>query len=118
MTLVKLRALEALADDKGTTEGERGNARAAAAKLRACIEPEQSGVGPDWQGLLASFLESAPPRHDGVTRGKDQTPRCTASYPSGARCLRRARVRGVCLKCLRRRAPIRQRKDGGRGSGC
>jgi hypothetical protein len=118
MTLAKLRALEALADDKGTTEGERRNARDAAARVRARIELEQSDVGPDWQRLLASFLESAPSRHDGMTPGKDQALRCMASFPSGVRCLRRARVRGVCLKCLRRRAPLWKRKDGARGSGC
>lgn len=116
MTLAKLRALEALSNDRSTTEGERRNARAAAARVRARIEPEQSGAGPDWEGLLASFLEAAP-YHDGVTR-KDQTPRCMAAFPSGVRCLRRARVRGLCMKCLRRRAPIWKRKDGARGSGC
>jgi hypothetical protein len=36
----------------------------------------------------------------------DKPERCCAAYPSGARCIRRAAYRGMCMKCVRRRAPI------------
>jgi hypothetical protein len=34
-------------------------------------------------------------------------PRCKVRYPSGQRCVRRARVRGVCCRCARRAAAVR-----------
>jgi hypothetical protein len=48
--------------------------------------------------------------HDGVLRTKDGAPRCMAAYPSGCRCPRRARVRGMCIRCLRRAAPVWDRR--------
>jgi hypothetical protein len=59
--------------------------------------------GTDWSALDAPINPAIARSPDGVVSEK---PRCIAAYSSGIRCIRRARVFGMCFKCARRAAPI------------
>jgi hypothetical protein len=72
--------------------------------------PEGSGGDVDWQAVTTMVLELLGESvHDGIIRSKDGRPRCMAAYPGGKRCRRRARIRGMCVVCLRRDAAIWRR---------
>ncbi len=105
MTRAKLGGASAIARC-GATE-QRAPANSARQWVRTRINPRHTSAGVGLGVLQNAPL--APPNgaaHDGVLRTNDGAPRCMAAYPSGSRCPRTARVRGMCLKCLRREAPV------------
>ena len=90
--------------------GHRNNAPLGDAKPH--VDGERPAGEVDWFALAEGFCEPlGATTHDGVLRGKDDTSRCMAATASGKRCRRRARIRSMCVKCLRREAPLWRRRS-------
>jgi hypothetical protein len=68
---------------------------------RLCTQPatcESAATAAATLLALARLGDQDGPSHNDVAAA-----RCTARYPSGSRCIRKAGPGGVCPKCLRRR---------------
>lgn len=102
--MTKLQALDALASSSSAAPGERENAARAASALRAKTAAVD-GARQVSADLLDEMFGTRPAR---PTVRKETAPRdrCAAAFPSGSRCPRRPKLRGFCLKCFRRDAPV------------
>lgn len=105
--MTKLQALDALASSSSAAPGERENAARAASALRAKTAAVD-GERPVSADLLDEMFGARPahPARPAVRKETAPRDRCAAAFPSGSRCPRRPKLRGFCLKCFRRDAPV------------